>query len=170
MGLSNLGIFHTIIGIIAIIAGLVSFVKYGKINLAGLSGKIYFYGTIITSLTALGIFRHGGFNPGHAGSILVCILVLAAFVLFARKKGNNSARYFEDFCLSFSFFLSLLPTVNETFTRIPIGHPLAKDIKDPVIGRTLLVLFILFITGFVYQFRKQREINKSVGKYGSAVQ
>ena len=169
MGLSNLGIFHTVIGIIAIVAGLVSFIKYGKISLGDLSGKIYFYGTIITSLTALGIFRHGGFNAGHVGSIVVCILVLVAFVLFSVKKGNNRARYFENFLLSFSFFLSLLPTVNETFTRISIGHPLAKDIKDPLIGKTLLVLFILLITGSVYQFRKQRKINKSVGKYGSAV-
>jgi hypothetical protein len=132
--------------------------------LADLSGKIYFYGTIITSLTALGIFRHGGFNAGHVGSIVVCILVLVAFVLFSVKKGNNRARYFENFLLSFSFFFSLLPTVNETFTRIPISHPLAKDIKDPIIGKTLLVIFILFIAGSVYQFRKQSKINRAVGK------
>ena len=162
MGLSNLGIFHTIIGVIALISGIVSFVKHGKINLAHLTGKIYFYGTIITSLTALGISRHGGFNAGHAGSILVCILVVVAFVLFKRKKGNNRARYFENFCLSFSFFLSLLPTVNETFTRIPIGHPLAKDITDPLIGKTLLAILILFVAGSVYQFWKQRKINRSV--------
>lgn len=33
MGLSNLGIFHTIIGIIAIVAAVVSYIKSGKINL-----------------------------------------------------------------------------------------------------------------------------------------
>jgi hypothetical protein len=80
MGLSNLGIFHTIIGIIAIVAAVVSYIKYGKINLVELSGKIYFYGTLITSLTALGISKHGGFNAGHAFSILIFILISTAYL------------------------------------------------------------------------------------------
>lgn len=156
MGLSNLGIFHTIVGVAAIIAAVIAFLRYGKINLSTLSGKIYFYGTIVTSLTALGISKHGGFNPGHAFSIFIVILILGAFYLHARKKHSSKARYFENFCLSFSFFLSLVPTVNETFTRVPIGHPLAKDSKDPIIGTTLLILLLLFIAGSIYQFVRQR--------------
>jgi hypothetical protein len=161
MELTNLGIFHTAIGIIAILAALISFVRYGKINLTHLTGKIYFYGTIVTALTALGISKKGGFNPGHAISIFIFLLAVIAFYLFTRKQGNNRARYFENFLLSFSFFLSLLPTVNETFTRIPVRHPLAKDITDPLIGKTLLVLFILFVAGSVYQFIRQQKVNKA---------
>ena len=161
MGLPSLGIFHTIIGIIAIVAAVVSYIKYGKINLVELSGKIYFYGTLITSLTALGISKHGGFNAGHAFSILIVILISTAYLLYSKKKGNNRSRYFENFLLSFSFFLSWLPTVNETFTRIPIGHPLAKAPTDPIIGKTLLVLLILFIVGSIFQFLKQKKINKA---------
>ena len=162
MGLTNLGIFHTIIGVAAIIAALIAFVKYGKIDLSQLTGKIYFYCTLVTSLTALGISKHGGFNPGHAFSILIVLLILEAYMLYWRKKGTNKARYFENFCLSFSFFLSLVPTVNETFTRVPVGHPLAKDIKDPVIANTLLILLLLFVGGSVYQFIKQKRINRTV--------
>jgi len=160
MGLSGLGIFHTAIGIIALVAGLISFVRYGKINLTQLTGKIYFYGTAITSLTALGLSKKGGFNAGHIFSLFILVLVVAALFLSFKKKGNNKARYFETFFLSFSFFLSLVPTINETFTRIPIGHPWAKGMTDPLIGKTLLGLFILFIAGSVYQFRKQRKVNK----------
>jgi uncharacterized membrane protein len=162
MGLTNLGIFHTVIGVAAIIAALIAFVKYGKIDLGQLTGKIYFYGTLVTSLTALGISKHGGFNPGHAFSILIVILILVAYLLFWKKIGNIKARYFENFCLSFSFFLSLVPTVNETFTRVPVGHPLAKDIKDPLIANTLLILLLLFISGTVYQIIKQKKINSAV--------
>lgn len=160
MGLSGLGIFHTIIGVAAIIAALIAFIKYGKINLNTLSGKIYFYGTIITSFTSLGISKHGGFNPGHAFSIFIIFLVSGAYYLNLKRKNSRRARYFENFSLSFSFFLSLVPTVNETFTRIPVGHPLAKDIKDPVIGNTLLVLLLLFVAGSIYQFRKQKQFHK----------
>jgi hypothetical protein len=160
MGLSNLGIFHTAIGIIALAAAVISFAKFGKINLAKRSGKLYFYGTLITSLTALGISKHRDFNPGHVFSLLIIILVGIAYYLHYKKKEKNKARYFENFLLSFSFFLSLVPTVNETLTRIPVGQPFAKDITDPVIGRTLGIFLILFIVGSILQFRKQKKVNK----------
>lgn len=160
MSLSGLGIFHTIIGISAIVSAVIGFVKYGKINLAARSGKVYFYTTLVTSVTALGISKHGGFNAGHAFSIFIIFLIAVAYFLHSNKKESGKARYFENFLLSFSFFLSLVPTVNETFTRVPIGHPLAKDIKDPVIAQTLLVLFILFMVGSVFQFFKQKKVYK----------
>jgi uncharacterized membrane protein len=160
MGLSSLGIFHTVIGVAAIVAALADFIKYGKINLNTLSGKVYFYGTIITSLTSLGISKHGGFNPGHAFSIFIILMVTVAYYLNLKRKESNRTRYFENFALSFSFLLSLVPTVNETFTRVPIGHPLAKDITDPVIGNTLLVLLLFFAAGSIYQFKKQKQIHK----------
>ncbi|PJZ48037.1 hypothetical protein [Leptospira saintgironsiae] len=161
MGLTNLGIFHTTIGVIAIIAAIISFIKYGIINLSQLTGKIYFYATSIAALTALGISKHGGFNPGHVLSIIIIFLILSAFFLSVKKKGNNKSRYFENFFLSFSFFLSLVPTTNETLTRLPVEHPLAKDITDPLIGKTLLVFLVFFILGSIYQFIKQRRINKA---------
>ncbi|RAW00199.1 hypothetical protein [Pseudochryseolinea flava] len=164
MVLTNLGIFHTIIGVAAIVAALTSFIKHGKINIAALSGKIYFYGTVVASLTALGLSKRGGLNPGHAFALFIFVLVLVAYYLHLREKGNNRARFVENFCFSFSFFLSLIPTVAETFQRVPIGSPLAKDPADPVIGKTLLVLFVFFVAGSIYQYRTQKKINTSIAK------
>lgn len=64
MGLSPLGIFHTVIGVIALISAATDYLRFGKINLSKAGGKIYFYFTLITSLTALGLSKNGGFNPG----------------------------------------------------------------------------------------------------------
>jgi len=161
MELSRIGIFHTIIGIIAIVSAIIGFVKHRKIDLKQLTGKIYFYGTLVTSLTSLGLLKHG-FNPGHIFSLFIIVLIVIAFYLSEKKSGNYKARYFENFLLSFSFFLSLVPTVNETFTRVPIGHPLAKAPTDPIIAKTLLFLLILFIIGSIYQFRKQRAIKTEI--------
>ncbi len=160
MGLSSLGIFHTVIGVAAIVAAIASYIKFGKINLAHITGKIYLYGTVITSLTALGISKLGGFNAGHVFALFIVVLVAAAYWLNSAKKGNNRARLLENFLLSFSFFLSWVPTVNETLTRVPLGHPLPKAPTDPIIAKTLLVLFLIFIAGSVYQFIQQRKINK----------
>ncbi len=162
MGLSNLGIFHTIIGVVAILSALFGFIRYSKINLAALSGKIYFYATLITSLTALGISKQGGFNAGHVFLLFIILLISIAFYLSLRKK-EKKARYIENFLLSFSLFLSLVPTVNETFTRVPIGHPLASDSKDPIIAQTLMVLFVFFIIGSIIQFIKQKKVNINKG-------
>lgn len=159
MGLTNLGIFHTVVGIIAIVAAITSLVKYGKIDLSALTGRIYFIGTLIASLTALGISKRGGFNPGHGLALFIFVLVLLAFYLHARRRGNNRARLVENFSLSFSFFLSMIPTVAETFQRVPIGNPLAKDMKDPVIGGTVLVLLMVFVAGAIYQYRVQKKSN-----------
>lgn len=160
MSLSNLGIFHTIIGITAIIAAVVSYVRFGKINLSHSSGKIYFYTTVVTSLTALGLSKHGGFNAGHVFALFIVVLVGIAYLLHSRQKGNTKTRFFENFLLSFSFFLSWVPTVNETLTRVPLGNPLAKAPTDPIIAKTLIVIFILFIAGSVYQFITQRKTNR----------
>jgi len=159
--LSGLGIFHTIIGVAAIIAAAVDFVRRGKIDLGTLTGKIYFYGTLVTSVTALGLSSVKGLNPGHILALLIIVLISVAYFLHAKKQGNNKARYIENLFLSFSFFLSMIPTVNETFNRLPVGHPLAHGPKDPLIGKTLLLLLVLFIAGSVLQYRKQRKINRS---------
>ena len=159
MALSGLGIFHTVIGIIAIVAAIISYARFGKINLAHSTGRIYCYLTAATSLTSLGISKHGGFNPGHVFALFIVILVAAAYLLHTKRQGNNRARFMENFCLSFSFFLSWVPTINETFTRVPVGHPLAKAPTDPVIAKTLLLFLVLFIAGSVYQYRKQKKAN-----------
>ncbi|WP_448635057.1 hypothetical protein [Pedobacter panaciterrae] len=54
----------------------------------------------------------------------------------------------------------MIPTVNETLTRVPLSAPLANGPTDPLIGKTLLVILILFIAGSIYQYRQQKKINK----------
>lgn len=162
MGLSKLGIFHTVIGVIAIVAAVIALIRSGKIDLRKLAGKIYFYCTLISSLTALGLSHVKGINPGHILALLIVVLVSAAYFFYAKRPGNNRYRYAETFFLSFSFFLSLIPTVNETFSRLPVGRPLAHGPKDPFIAKILLVLFVLLVVGSVLQFRRQRKRNRLV--------
>lgn len=159
MGLSNLGIFHTIIGIVAIISAFLSLFKSGKINLDALTGKVYFYFTLISSLTALGLSSVKGINPGHVLALMIVIFVSTAYFFNVRKKGKNGYRLIENFLLSFSFFLSLIPTVNETLSRVPVGNPIASGPKDPIIGVSILTILVLFIIGSIIQFKKQKRVN-----------
>jgi uncharacterized protein YqhQ len=62
--------------------------------------------------------------------------------------------YLSVFGLSFSFFLSLVPAINETLTRLPPSQPLAAGPTASVVKVTLLVLFCLFVIGFTAQCRR----------------
>ena len=160
MGLSILGIFHTVIGVGALIGATVSLVKTGKIDLSRPSGLTYFYLTIVTCISAVFVSKQPGLDPGKILSILVAMLVLMAFYLSKKKPGKNRARIIENLLLTFTLFLSMIPTTNETLSRLPVSHPLAHGPQDPLIKNTILVFFVLFILGSVLQFRKQKRINK----------
>ena len=59
--------------------------------------------------------------------------------------------YLATFGLSFSFFLTLVPGINETLTRLPAGQPLASGPEHPLVQGTLLAWVVIFLAGFVFQ-------------------
>jgi len=69
-GLTAFGVFHTAIGVIALIYGFIALVRDKEISPSNRRGQIYLVTTLITAVTALGIFRHGGFGPPHALAVL----------------------------------------------------------------------------------------------------
>ena len=89
-GLTTLGIFHTIISLVSVVAGIWALVWYRSISPRNLIGQIYIGGTVITCLTGFFIFQHGGFGKPHALGILT-LLVLGLAAL-ARKPGDASRR------------------------------------------------------------------------------
>jgi hypothetical protein len=87
------------------------------------------------------------------------VVLLAAFggVLVPRLTFFGKLRpYLSVFGLSFSFFLSLVPAINETLTRLPADQPLAAGPGAGAVKITLLVVFCLFVVGFAVQCRLVR--------------
>ena len=82
-GLTNLGAVHTLISLVAVAAGIVSFVRYGSISLRTSVGLVYVVTTVLTCLTAFGLFRTGAFGPGHAIGVLT--LIVLAFAVLVEK-------------------------------------------------------------------------------------
>ncbi|MBS1528239.1 MAG: hypothetical protein JST19_21515, partial [Bacteroidetes bacterium] len=127
--LSILGIIHTAISIIAVLVAFFCLNRAGKIDPAGKWGKIYVWLTIVTCLTGLPIMKTGHFTPGHYDAIL--ILVLLPLGIFAKKIFRKAANYVQVIIMSTTLFLSLIPAVVETLTRLPVSHPLASGAGDP---------------------------------------
>src|SRR5262245_60333472 len=131
-GLSPLGLFHTAVSLIALVSGFVALFRDKEISPRNRLGRTYLVATLVTAVTALGIFRHGGFGPPHA----LAIMTLAALAVGAAASYSGLfggwARYVETACYSATFLFHLIPGFTETLTRFPAGAPIAASAE---IGR-----------------------------------
>jgi hypothetical protein len=165
--LSVLGIAHTALSLVPVIAGVYGFARYRTIQPGTRSGRVYLGGLVVSVFTAFGLSSTGGFNPGHALGILA---LLAAFggLLVQRVSFLGRLRpYLATFGLSFSFFLLMVPAINETLTRLPAAHPLADGPQSPLVRSTLLAWVVIFIVGFtiqVWTMRSSRRKEASAGQ------
>jgi uncharacterized membrane protein len=150
------GAFHTVIGFVAVIAGLVALVRYFEITPRSLAGKIYIAATILTCLTGFGIFHHGGFGKPHVLGIITLVVLGVGLVAARSNLFGRLSRHVETVSFSMTFFFHMIPTVNETATRFPLGAPLAADAESPGLQVAAGVLFVLCLIGVFLQLRRLR--------------
>ena len=149
--LSTLGIAHTAISLIPLVAGVYAFVRFRAIEPATRSGRLYLAGLALSVLTSFGLSSTGGFNPGHALGILALLAVGAALVAPRLGFLGRARPYLAMLGLSFSFFLLLVPGINETLSRLPPAHPLANGPDSPLVKGALLGWVVLFVAGGMLQ-------------------
>jgi uncharacterized membrane protein len=150
------GAFHTVIGLIAVIAGLTALVRYVEISPRSLAGKIYIAATILTCLTGFGIFHHGGFGKAHVLGIITLVVLGVACAAGSTNLFGRASRYVETVSYSMTFFFHMIPTVNETATRVPLGAPLATSPEAPGLQAAAGVMFLVFLVGAFLQVRRLR--------------
>jgi len=149
--ISNLGTCHTIISLVPFAAGLYSFVRYHGIDSTKQFGRIYLGGLVVSVLTSFGLSSTGGFNAGHALGILA-LLAIGGALLVSRLCILGRARpYLSQLGFTFSFFLLLVPGINETLTRLPVAHPLAAGPESPVVRSALAAWVGIFVFGSILQ-------------------
>ena len=155
--LSTLGIIHTIISILAIIYGFIALYRDGRISFRNNLGKSYIVLTILTCLTSFGVMKTGHFTPAHTLSVLVLILLPIGIYARSIKFLGSAGEKVEAIIMMATLFLSFIPAVTETLTRLPISGPIAENQDAPIIKTVLLVLLVLFTIGTIYQVRKMRK-------------
>ncbi|PZP29449.1 MAG: hypothetical protein DI603_17455 [Roseateles depolymerans] len=149
--LSTLGILHTAISLIPLVAGLVAFARHRRILPGTTSGRAYLAGLALSVLTAFGLSSTGGFNPGHALGLLTLLVAGGALAIPRLGFLGRARPYLSTLGLSFTFFLLLVPGINETLTRLPAGHPLASGPESPLVKAALLGWLTLFAVGALVQ-------------------
>src|SRR5204862_7094186 len=121
MGLTSLGIVHTIISLVAVAAGLIALIRDREISSRDRIGKLYVITTILTCLTGFGIFQHGGFGKPHALGIITLLVLGAAAVAERSRFFGRLSRYVAAVSYSPTLFFHMIPAVTETTTRLPAG-------------------------------------------------
>lgn len=149
--LSSIGVVHTAISLVPVLAGLYSFARYRSIDPATRAGRVYLVGLALSVITAFGLSSTGGFNPGHALGILALLAAFGSLLVPRLSLLGRLRPYLATLGGTFSFFLLLVPGIAETLTRLPAAHPLADGPASPLVRTTLLAWVVIFIVGFALQ-------------------
>jgi len=155
-GLTQLGVIHTAISLIAMAAGLIAFFRDKEISPRNGVGKIYIIATIITCLTGFGIFQHGGFGKPHVLGIITLIVLGVAYVAGYTKVYGRLSPYIETVSYSATFLFHLIPGITETTTRLPLGAPLLPNADAPALQAAAAVMGVAFLIGAALQVRRLR--------------
>ena len=152
-GLTQLGVIHTLISLVAVFAAVIAFFRDKGINPANTLGKVYIWTTILTCLTGFGIFQHGGFGKAHVLGIITLLTLAVAWWSDQGKFGAKSP-YVSTLCYSITFVFHMIPAVTESTTRLPLDAPLLASPEAPELKAATGVLLLLYGIGATLQVRR----------------
>jgi uncharacterized membrane protein len=149
--ISPLGWFHTIIGIIALVTGVTSLIKYKVIKLEHRTSQIFLVCTLIAAVTALMIFARGAFGPAHALAILTLLALALGMVAAKTKLFGKLSPYVQAMSFSGTFLFHMIPAITDGLMRLPVGNPIVTDFTDPFLHSFYLAFLITYGVGFGWQ-------------------
>src|SRR5450830_138056 len=160
-GLTSLGIIHTAIAMVAVVTAIIILVRQHRIRYATNAGQLYVHATVLTCLTSLGIYQHGGFGKPHVLAIITLLtLALAQAAIKTSWFGHRSAAV-EMVAYSATVLFHFIPALTETRTRLLFGAPFFANADDPLVKMLTGTLVLLFLVGATLQVlwpRRQRFI------------
>jgi uncharacterized membrane protein len=159
--LSVLGIIHTVISVIALLGGIVAFIRYQELTLKNAAGQVYLVGTLLTAVTAFGIFAHGHPTPGHYLAVLTIGALIVGYVA-SRGSFGKASRSVEAASYSLTFLFQLIPGFTETLTRLPMSAPLMRSPEEPFLKMLPPVLFLIYLVAVFFQIRYLRKSSISM--------
>ena len=155
--ITPLGWLHTILGTVAILSGIVTLYKYKEITLRTRSSQVYLLATLITAATALFIFQHGVFGPGHALAIATLLALIVGTVAATTGLFGKLSRYLQALAYSATLLFHSIPAVTDGLLRLPVGNPVISSLEDPILLTCYGVLLVLFLVGITLQLRWIRQ-------------
>jgi uncharacterized membrane protein len=161
MNLTPLGVAHTILSLVAVVAAILALVKEHGVMPTSAIGRLYIWSLIATCVTGLPIFRHGTIGPPH----ILGVLTLATFGVAALARTTQVFGRLSPYVETISYSVTLLflgiSTVTETLTRVPPGAPIVAGPDAPIFKPLYLVLLVLFLVRVTMQIRRLRTVARA---------
>jgi len=154
--LTPLGLLHTILSVIVVVAAIAALIRDKEISPQSGIGQIYIWTLVLTCLTGLPIFRHGGIQPPHVLGVLILATLAVAAIAGRTQLFGRFAPYVRTVAYSATVFFLSISTVTETLTRLPPSDPVVASPDAPIFKMLYLALLILFLLGIAMQIRKLR--------------
>jgi len=151
LGLTSLGIIHTAIALVAVVTALIILAREHRILYATGAGRLYVHATVLTCLTSLGIFQHGGFGKPHVLAIITLITLGIAQAAIKTTWFGRRSVYVEMVAYSATVLFHFIPALTETGTRLPVGAPFFVNAEDPLLKMLTGALVLLFVVGATAQ-------------------
>ena len=148
MGISPIGWLHTVGSLPAIPLAAYMLFKHGRIVPETRAGRAYFWFMLLGVLTVYPIAH----QPVSAivASVTLAMLLLG-YGIARWRTAKTFWKHVQTIALSISVFLLTVPTVSESLRRLPVGHPLVTDLKDPLLLGVQGALFLALIIGVPLQ-------------------
>lgn len=151
------GWFHTVIGLLALLTGVYSLARFKVIQFQQLAGKTYLICTLITALSALGIYKHGGFGVAHALAVLTLLAVLVGGVAEKTQLFGGGSRYLQAASYSATFLFHMIPAITDGLMRLPVGAPIVTSLEDPLLRGFYLAFLVTYVVGLGFQIKWLRK-------------
>ena len=156
MNLTPLGVFHTLLSLVAIASAIVALVREGGVSAKSGVGRVYIWSLVATCLTGLPIFRHGTIGPPHVVGVLTLATFVVAFVAGRTAAFGRASARVETACHWTTLLFLGISTVTETLTRLPPSAPIVASPEAPIFKVLYLGLIVLYVIGLTRQLRRLR--------------
>ena len=160
LSLSTFVLVHTVISVIAIVAGVIVMFGMLKSTRPGGLTAIFLLLTILTSATGFLIppLVSDKLLPSHIIGILSLVLLLIACIALYAMKLSGSWRWIYAVTALLALYFNVFVLVIQSFLKIPAltalapGNPPAGPVFAVAQG-IVLVFFVLMIIGAIRRFR-----------------
>jgi hypothetical protein len=150
-------IFHVVISLIAIIAGLI--VLHGWLTARRLDGwtLIFLLFTLATSVTGF-FFPFNGFTPAIGTGILSVVVLFAAFAALYAFHLEGSWRWIYLVSAAIALYLNVFVLIIQAFLKVPALHALAPNGNEPPFAIVQGIVLVLFVIGGFLAVRRYRPV------------
>ena len=155
--MTALGWFHTVLGILSLVFGILSFARFKLIAWSHRPGQIYLVCTLVTALSALGIYNQGGFGIAHVLAIMTLGGVLVGSVAEKTLLFGRLSRYLQAVSYSATFLFHMIPAITDGLMRLPVGNPIVTSIEDPLLRGFYLAFLAAYVIGVLLQINFLRK-------------